>query len=176
MIYFIRHGESEANLKQEFAGQKDNSLLTEKGRRQAKEGGVDIINLGLKINKIISSPLERTKDTAKIIADVIGYKEGIIIDPRIIEYDMGSLTGTRYHEISSKILVSAENAEDPMSFHDRVKSFLDDWKNKDETILMVCHAGVGRMIESIKQNRDPRLFYDIQKYPNGKVIKLDWLE
>lgn len=35
MIYFIRHGESEANLKHVFAGQKDNSLLTEKGKEQA---------------------------------------------------------------------------------------------------------------------------------------------
>ncbi len=29
MIYFIRHGESEANLKHVFAGQKDDSPLTE---------------------------------------------------------------------------------------------------------------------------------------------------
>lgn len=36
MIYFIRHGESEANERKVFAGQKDDSILTEKGREQAK--------------------------------------------------------------------------------------------------------------------------------------------
>lgn len=47
---------------------------------------------------------------------------------------------------------------------------------KNENILMVCHAGVGRMVETIKENRDPELFYDLPAYPNASVVKLDWLK
>jgi broad specificity phosphatase PhoE len=36
MIYFVRHGLSEANVKRVFAGQKDDSLLVQEGREQAK--------------------------------------------------------------------------------------------------------------------------------------------
>ena len=36
MIYFIRHGESEANVRKVFAGQKDDTPITEEGKQQAK--------------------------------------------------------------------------------------------------------------------------------------------
>jgi broad specificity phosphatase PhoE len=72
MIYFIRHGESEANLRHVFAGQKDNSALTDKGREQARLEGEKIKSLNLSISKIISSPLIRAHDTAKIVAGIIG--------------------------------------------------------------------------------------------------------
>jgi len=130
MIYFIRHGESEANLKHVFAGQKDNSNLTEKGREQAKAEGYKIKELGLNISKIISSPLVRAFDTARIVSEVIGYSKDIIVDQRITEYDMGSLTGTPMHEISSKMLVSAQNAEKSDDFYNRVQSFLNEWGKK----------------------------------------------
>ncbi len=116
MIYFIRHGESEANLREVFAGQKDDSALTEKGREQAREAGNKIKSLGLNIDIIVSSPLIRAFDTAKIVAQIIGYSKEIVIDGRITEYDMGILTGTPGHQITSKALVSAENAEDPEAF------------------------------------------------------------
>lgn len=175
MIYFIRHGESEANLKHVFAGQKDDSPLTEKGRTQAEEEGKKIKEMGLSIDRIMSSPLVRAKDTAAIVAEIIGYTKEIEIDARITEYDMGNLTGTPTVEITSKKMIQAENAENPQKFLERVNSFLNEWKGKDETILMVCHAGVGRVIETIRQGGDPELFYDLPAYANAEVIKLDWL-
>ena len=175
MIYFIRHGESEANLKHVFAGQKDNSPLTEKGIEQAKAEGFKIKEMGLNISKIISSPLLRAFDTAKIVSGIIGYAKLIEIDPRITEYDMGTLTGTPTFEISSKILIRAENAENPKAFDDRVNSFLKEYNEYEGDILMVAHAGVGRIIETIKKGTDPELFYDLPPYPNASVIKLDWL-
>ena len=176
MIYFIRHGESEANLRHVFAGQKDNSPLTEKGIEQAKSEGLKIKEMGITISKVISSPLIRALDTAKIVCQIIGYTDEILIDPRITEYDMGTLTGTPTYEISSKMLVFAQNAENPKNFDDRVNSFLKEWNMYDENVLMVAHAGVGRIIETIKKGTDPELFYDLPAYPNASVIKLDWLK
>jgi len=175
MIYFIRHGESEANLRHVFAGQKDNSPLTQKGIEQAKVEGLKIKEMGLTISKVISSPLIRAFDTAKIVSEIIGYDKDIEIDSRITEYDMGTLTGTPTFEISSKLLVKAENAEDPKDFDNRVNSFLKEWSKYDGNILMVAHAGVGRIIETIKKGTDPELFYDLPPYSNASVIKLDWL-
>jgi broad specificity phosphatase PhoE len=42
MIYFVRHGESEANIRKVFAGRRDNSLLTQKGKEEAKLTGQKI--------------------------------------------------------------------------------------------------------------------------------------
>ncbi len=176
MIYFIRHGESEANLKHVFAGQKDNSPLTPKGIDQAKAEGNKIKELNLNIDTIISSPLIRAHETAKIVGSIIGYAKEILIDPRITEYDMGNLTGTPTFEITSKRMIAAENAEDIKHFVKRVHEFLDEYKKKDGNILMVAHAGVGRLIETIKTNMAAELFYDLPPYPNAAVVKLDWLE
>ena len=93
MIYFVRHGESEANQRGIFAGQKEDSVLTEKGKEQARATAQEIENENLKIDKIVSSPLKRTKETAEIIAKEIGFDVlKIYFDNRVIEYDMGSLT------------------------------------------------------------------------------------
>ena len=89
---------------------------------------------------------------------------------------MGDLTGTPTFEITSRKMAAGKNAEDTKAFLDRVKSFLDEYKNYDGNILMVCHAGVGRIIETMKIGGDPILFYDLPAYPNAEVIKLDWLK
>ena len=177
MIYFIRHGESEANLRNVFAGQKDDSILTEKGRSQAKSTAQAIKNSGLKIDKIVFSPLKRTTETAKIIANELNFDVSKMnSDARIIEYDMGSLTGKTLEKISSARLTTAENAEDPQLFHNRVLSCLKELSSFSENVLLISSAGVGRMIEIIRTNGDVKKFYDLPAHPNGSVTKLDWLE
>ena len=88
MIYFIRHGESEANARRTFSGQKDDSLLTEKGRQQALDEGKKIKEMDIKIDLVFSSPLKRAFETAKIVSKEINYKKEILIDSRILEYDL----------------------------------------------------------------------------------------
>lgn len=177
MIYFVRHGESEANLRGVFAGQKEDSVLSEKGREQALITAKEIENENLKIDKIISSPLKRTLETAEIIAKEIGFLfSNIAIDNRIKEYDMGSLTGTPIHKISSITLISAENAENVDDFRSRVVECVKELSKIQENILIVSHAGVGRILETVKENMEAKLFYDLPAYPNASVTKIDWIK
>lgn len=174
MIYFLRHGESEANLRNAFAGQKDDSPLTAKGRQQAAEAGESLKGAG--IQKIITTSLTRATDTATIIAGIIGC-EDITIDDRLLEYDMGTLTGTQNKVITSRDLVSADGAEDPQGFRQRVIDGVLDARKNDANVLIVSHAGVGRIIEAVRRGIDPRDFHDIKPYPNATPIELDldWL-
>lgn len=177
MIYFIRHGESEANVRHVFAGQKDDSILTKKGEEQALATAIEIKKEELKIDKIISSPLKRALKTAEIIAQELGFNTSdIIIDNHIIEYDMGSLTGTKAEKISSILLTTAENAEDPQLFCDRVCSYVKELSQLPENILLVSHAGVGRILETIKEGKESNMFYDIPAYGNASVTKIDWIK
>ena len=177
MIYFVRHGESEANVKNVFSGQKDDSVLTEKGREQARQTAEEIKKEGLKIDKIISSPLKRTLETAEIIAKAINFDiSKILTDKRIIEYDMGSLTGKQYHKITAALMITAENAEDPDLFHQRVLDCVQELSKLPENILLVSHAGVGRILEAIRQNKDIKSFYDLPRYTNASVTKIDWIK
>lgn len=177
MIYFVRHGESEANQRGVFAGQKEDSVLSEKGREQALITAKEIENENLRIDKIISSPLKRTKETAEIIAKEIGFHfSDITVDNRITEYDMGSLTGTPIHKISSIALISAENAENVDDFRSRVVDCIKELSKIQENILIVSHAGVGRILETIRENMEAKLFYDLPAYPNASVTKIDWIK
>jgi broad specificity phosphatase PhoE len=177
MIYFVRHGESEANQRGIFAGQKEDSVLTEKGREQARATVKEIKIKNLIIDKIICSPLKRTKETAEIIAKEIGFDiEKISFDNRVIEYDMGSLTGTPIHKISSLALISADNAENVNNFLSRTVECIKEFSKIQESILIVSHAGVGRILETVRENMEAKLFYDLPAYPNASVTKIDWIK
>lgn len=173
MIYFIRHGESVANAKGLFAGQRDDSPLTSKGQLQARQAAADFINKGIKVDRIVTSPLLRTKETAAIVAaDIELELADIFIDPRLLEYDMGDFSGTPIRGISSAELTAHPEAEDPLEFQQRVMSALKELDAHALKTLVVSHAGVGRIIEATKQGIDLRHFYDIEGYPNAQVITL----
>ena len=176
MIYFLRHGESKANIEGLFAGQKEDSPLSDKGVEQAEVAAQGLRSMHF--NRIIASKLNRTRQTAEIVAKVIGFNPSKIeYDDRVIEYDMGTLTGTPIRRVTSDELVSAEGAEDASHFQARVISFLKEHKDLSQNILLVSHAGVGRIIECTKQGLDPRTFYDLAPYPNAHAVELDldWL-
>src|SRR5688572_22777888 len=101
-IYFLRHGESYANTSGVFAGQGEDSELTELGIEQAKKAGADLADKNIK--RIISSKLRRASKTAEEAAIILGITE-IEYDDRLLEYDMGELTGQPHHKITSSELV-----------------------------------------------------------------------
>jgi broad specificity phosphatase PhoE len=92
-FYFVRHGESEANAARRFAGRSD-SPLTELGRRQAQT--VADALAGTKFDRIVATPLHRSLDTAKVIAERHGMP--VEIEPDLIEIDVGDRTGAAWDE------------------------------------------------------------------------------
>jgi uncharacterized phosphatase len=178
MIYFVRHGQSEANLECVFAGQKNDAVLTEKGKEQAHEVGRSILEKELSFSRIISSPLKRARETAEIIAQDIGFDlSKIEYDQRVQEYDMGSITGTPIRKVTSQELISSEGAEDVKDFQNRVIGAIKEYSSyEDGNILLVNHAGVGRIIEAYRQGIDPNKFYDLPAYNNGELLVLDWIK
>lgn len=90
-LYFVRHGQSQANVDRVYAGQ-DNSPLTEHGKLQAKLAGEHAKMLS--IDHIISSPLKRAHDTALIVAKEIGLpEERIEFNNLLMERHVGSARG-----------------------------------------------------------------------------------
>jgi probable phosphoglycerate mutase len=173
MVYFVRHGESEANVRGVFAGQRDDSPLTATGAEQARAAATDIERRRLKIDRIVTSPLQRSHETAKIIAAAIGYDPAaIVVDPRVTEYDMGSMTGLSLHGVTSAELRQATDAEDMHAFHDRVMAALHEFAGQPGNTLVISHAGVARMIEAVLTHTPLHLFYDLDAYPHAVVTQL----
>lgn len=175
-VLYVRHGQSLANLRGVFAGGQDDTPITELGRKQAKEFGESLRSQ--KIDRIIASPLERTRETAQIIAKEIGFDDkNIAIDDRLREYDVGSGNGQPMATATAHKVVSYPGAEDPQGFADRIQRALQDIKGEEGTTLIVAHGGVGKLIECLQIGNDPATFYDQPGFSNAQAIELDlsWL-
>lgn len=147
-LYVVRHGETSWNLEHKVQGITD-IPLTEKGREAARE----LIPLvkELDIDIVISSPLDRARETAKIITDGI-YP--INTDDRIKERDWGLNEGAQLSDVDKwdcwdvVLNTRVQNIEAVQDFMDRVSSFIEEIKVKyhDKNVLIVTHSAVSRVI------------------------------
>jgi probable phosphoglycerate mutase len=88
-LYFVRHGESEANLLHEFSNRGRKHGLTDRGRQQAASLARKL--QGASVAKLFSSPLLRAVQTAEILAGELGVPYRVTDALR--EYDCGVLEG-----------------------------------------------------------------------------------
>lgn len=91
-----RHGRTKGNEDNNYRGwsNEDFAQLDTAGRNDARDEGVFLRNTGLKFALIITDDLDRTVETAKIIASILGIREeNIIQDKRLRPLNMGDWTG-----------------------------------------------------------------------------------
>jgi broad specificity phosphatase PhoE len=88
-LYFVRHGESVANLLEEFSNRGTKHGLTEKGKMQAATLAGRL--KGASIARIYSSPLLRATQTAAILAEELGVPWEAT--DALCEFDVGVLEG-----------------------------------------------------------------------------------
>jgi len=168
MIYFIRHGESEANADNLFSWPE--AKITENGRLQAKSAGEKFDINNIIIDRIISSTCERAVDTAKIIAGVIDFDQAKIqYDHRLVEIDCGILSGKPRRDITNRQMLSVDGAEDVNKFQERVMKSFNEIKLLPGNTLVVSHAGVGCMINAMKIGMPAKNFVDVPEYPNARI-------
>ena len=148
LLYVVRHGETEKNKYGLVQGQTECDL-SNKGMEDAKEliKMIDDIN----IDVVISSPLKRAYDTAKIITK---DRFPINTDDRIIERDWGLCEGASIDEVDTVkcwnfyLNTNDNGIERVQDLLKRVSEFLEDIKVRyyDKNVLVVTHSAVLRAI------------------------------
>lgn len=147
-LYVVRHGETIWNVENRVQGITD-IPLTDKGRLDATLQK-DFVK-SLDIDVVISSPLDRAIETAKILTD---NKLPINTDDRIKERDWGMNEGADIDSVDRidcwDVILNTrvQNIESIQDFMYRVSSFLEDIKvrYKDKKVLLVTHSAVIRVI------------------------------
>ena len=147
-LYVVRHGETIWNVEKRVQGITD-IPLTEKGRKEAEE--LQELISTLNIDVVISSPLERARETAEILID---SKLPINTDDRIKERDWGMNEGALISEVDRWVCwdvilnTKVQNIECIQDFMDRVSNFIEEIKIKhqDKNVLIVTHSAVSRVI------------------------------
>ena len=137
-FYFLRHGETESNVRGIVAGSTD-VLLTERGHAQARAAAVRLEHHG--VTAIYSSALHRARDTADYVARALGIALTII--PQLAERRWGDLEGKpRELRVPG---VTPPGAETPEEFYDRVLEGFSKIGARG-TPLIVAHSGVFRVL------------------------------
>ena len=121
-----------------------------------------------KIDAVYSSDLKRAKDTAK---EILKFHKNTPVHyvKELREGNVGSYTGKTRDEINiNDFPKDAESLEHMM---ERIGSFLDRIypKNKDKTILFVCHGGIKRALITYILNKPVSFIKQIPKPENTAV-------
>ena len=166
-LYFVRHGLSVMNKLGIFSGRTDTPLAPE-GIEQSKLAGQEAQNL--KIDVIVSSPLERAWETAVIIAKEIGYPEkDIVRNDLLTERAFGVLEGQPY--TGARYINEHEGVESDQNIVARGKEALAYLQSLHrDNVLVVAHGSIGR---SIEHAIDPAVHFDeVDSFPNAKIVQL----
>ena len=156
-IYLVRHGEDEDNAAGILNGRR-NTPLTALGKKQANLVAKELQSKLLKVDIIYSSPLQRARQTAEIIAQDFGLK--VVIAPALIERDYGILTGKPRTDIlkysSNNIdvdgllyFLNAERAETFPETYARAKTLIESLRiHNYDNVIMVAHRDIAIMIQA----------------------------
>ena len=153
-VYLVRHGRSTANDKGLLAGRAPFVSLDQVGKAQAMALGE--IFSQKKLDKLVSSPLERCLDTAKHIKAKQKKNVNIEISKDFLECDYGSWTNKKIVKLAALPLwktvqeapsqVTFPNGEGLLQMATRASSGLINLLSKsgkrDSRFLVVTHADI----------------------------------
>lgn len=142
-VYCLRHAEAAHNVNRLINGDLNNeSHITEKGKRQAKEAALKIKNI--RLDAIFTSQFPRAKETAEIIAKFQDCE--IKVDKRINEpffgkkFEMNSIEFYRSERKADKFTGKEEDGESLKEVKERVYDFIESLKDQDfNNVLIVSH-------------------------------------
>lgn len=97
-ITFLRHGQARNNVERVLTGRRPGVPLTEYGMQQAEWAARSLARMN--ITSVYSSPVQRTMQTARIVAEHNSLD--ITPDDRLIEIDMGQFTDMRYDDLMAR--------------------------------------------------------------------------
>ncbi|HEY4502002.1 MAG TPA: histidine phosphatase family protein [Candidatus Paceibacterota bacterium] len=180
-VYFVRHGESEANVARIHGG--EHHALTEEGRRQARV--IAQRCLRLKLDALFASPLVRAQQTAVAIAEATQlpiqtsdlfselrgpsmYMEKPVDDPEIIKgyFEMNKSWAPGYRHLDE------ENFDEILARAGRALEFLAE--RPEDTVAVVSHALFLRALAAralfgpeVTPHECLRFFYSVKQSNTG---------
>ena len=172
MIIFLRHAQAENNTKRILAGRTEGVPLTKTGIEQAERIAKYLASID--ISAIYSSPIERARHTAEIVAKNCSLEE-VVIDERLTEIDMGKFTRMNYDDMFAKygniFLKFYEN--DPVISEHEVETFPDVQKrvldmvdhvlkkHNNENVILVTHMDPIKSMLAKVMNLVPQTLFEL---------------
>lgn len=181
-LLLVRHGQTTANASGLFAGALD-VPLDELGQHQARQLGEAFRSIPIDV--LISSPLQRARETARPIAEVTHLEP--VIEPGFAEINFGEAEGLTIFDIVQQwpdiipLLMDIDDmtltwpgGERRSEFHARVLSTIlaTIERYTDKRVAAVCHGGV---ISSVMAHLEDGHRNDYKRYhvSNCSITQLE---
>jgi probable phosphomutase (TIGR03848 family) len=156
-LILARHGRTTANATGVLAGRSKGVRLDERGLEQARAAGERLA--GLPLAAIVTSPLERCRETAREVSRLQNGGKRVASERRLLECDYGSWTGRELNELAKEPLwttvqahpsaVTFPDGESMAQMMSRSVSAVRDWDARveaehgpDAVWLAVTHGDV----------------------------------
>jgi probable phosphoglycerate mutase len=151
-LYFVRHGESEANRLNVFSNRAVAHRLTETGRTQVERLAAALVDI--QFTAFLCSPVPRAVESAGVLSDRLGID--FEVTAALAEYDMGILEGhsdeaswQQYYALRDAWLHQHDwdaRIEGGESFNDiraRFVPLIDSLRTRpaEENVLLLGHGG-----------------------------------
>lgn len=153
MLILVRHGQSVYNAQDIICGSLE-SPLTDQGREEARRSAQALI--GTEIQFIYTSPLERAQETLAIFLEVIGQSPQVIVEPALIERNLGDIAGQPTSNFPTEQWQEwlhwhgkPPGGESYQEVHDRVIPWFEETvlpQAQESTVLIVGHNGVMKIM------------------------------
>lgn len=177
-LYLLRHGQTEFNVKKLVQGRCD-SPLTVLGHQQARAAAAWLKAHGVVPDKVVSSPLGRAMDTARLVAtELLGPDAAVEPCEGIIERCYGTFEEGPHDALPTDVWDPGEDlipfgGEGSHALQERMVATLTNLMSaKDtETLLAVSHGSASRQF--IKAAA-PEGFELPTKLPNCAIMIFDF--
>lgn len=139
-FFFVRHGQTDANLAELAAGAGWDIELNATGRAQARElRESDAIHHFRIVKTICVSPMIRARQTAEIINEAINAD--VVVVEELKEWYLGEWERRSWHELDFRV-GNPPGGESNEEFASRVRKGLEISLSHPGPVLIVAHGGV----------------------------------
>ena len=182
-LYFVRHGQSEANLS-DLCYDDSEAELTMYGKGQAVGVGKELKEMNIGFTAIYCSPYTRAHDTCSIALQAAGLKDRkVIYDDRLIERRFDGLFGKTFDEEVWKGLCTYDSdtsetlgVETLDELERRARSFIDEMRVKYPVgnILVFSHGMLGIAMHTAVYGRpDTNTTFGVHMLKNCEIEILE---
>lgn len=172
-LLLVRHGQTQWNIERRYQGQQDTEL-TDFGRQQMVSAAQWLESET--IDKLVTSPLKRARESADIVAEACGlYPQ---IDHRLTELHLGKWEGQPYttgRGVENWFKLAPHGGEKGVTFHGRIRNWLICQpiitELADDTVLLVVHGLVVQSMLSLLL-KEPFDVWHNRPVKNGSIAEL----
>ncbi|NCO76123.1 MAG: histidine phosphatase family protein [Cyanobacteria bacterium] len=178
-VIIVRHGQSSYNAQRMIQGRCNESIITEKGEKQANLLGKALSNL--KIDGFYCSPLQRAHKTAQIIQELNQHNPTLIITEKLREINLSLWEKWKKEDVKReypqqykqwkekphelKMMVDGEEFYPVLDLYRQAQEFWQEIipQHQNETIVITAHNGINRCLLLTALGMEASHYHSIQQ-------------